>query len=292
MRYWKIRAGKAGYLWDAWKREGIITVGWDVGDVRDQEWDKTRELVDDKYESSPGYVAGVLHRFVGILEDEEMEEGDVAVVLGSGTVLDLCEIGEYRYKKGGLKEAKSHAYWRDVKYYDIGPVRIRDLPDKFQQGGGETSLHLPSTLNEYYVDQDTIDELIEAMQSVEPVELSEGLIDFSEDSIQQYIAGNFKDIDDSIVSLEREYSTRVGDADFFGEDKNGDLVVIEVKTGTAQDNVVGQLLGYMNAIRANEKRKVRGIIVAEDFTERVREAVKSDDIFLFSFKTKLEFTER
>jgi len=63
-----------------------------------------------------------------------------------------------------------------------------------------------------------------------------------------------------------------------------------VKIGTASDSSVGQLLGYMNAIRAKEKKKVRGILVAEDFTKRVKEAVKSDDIKLVEFKTKLEFS--
>jgi len=46
----------------------------------------------------------------------------------------------------------------------------------------------------------------------------------------------------------------------------------------------------MNAIGKERKERVRGILVAEGFTERVKEAIKSGDITLVEFKAKLDFS--
>jgi len=288
VHYWKIRAGRGGEYWETWKRLKIISVGWDVGDLKKLNWDETKEKIERLWgEKSPGSTAGVIRRFAG-LEENGMEKGDIAIILGSATVLDIAEIGDFEYHRGGLPENESHAYWRHVKFYDIGPVRLRDLPEKFQMYQ-DFSLHLPGTLSLFDVEDEIIDDLIEAMKKAVPVELEEGLLSFDEDAVQQYIERNFRDIDPSLISIEREYRTKVGYADFLAKDKNG-KVVIEVKVGTAQDSAVGQLLGYMNSIRKEDKEKVRGILVAEGFTDRVKLAVESDDITLIKFKAKLDFS--
>jgi Holliday junction resolvase-like predicted endonuclease len=217
-----------------------------------------------------------------------MEKGDIAIILGSATVLDLATIGDFEYHMGGLPENESHAYWRHVKFYDVGPVRLRDLPEKYQMYQ-DFSLHLPGTLSSFDFEDEVIDELVEVMKEAVPVELEEGLLSFDEDAVQQYIERNFRDLDPSLTSIEREYHTRVGDVDFLAKDKKG-KVAVEVKVGTAQDNAMGQLLGYMNSIRKEDNKKIRGILVAEGFTERVKLAVKSDDITLIKYKAKLDFS--
>jgi Holliday junction resolvase-like predicted endonuclease len=287
-RYWKIRAGSGGEHWDTWKRKEIITVGWDVGDLKEQSWDDTREKIKNQYdEKNPGGATGIIRKFSGV-ETDGMEEGDLAIILGGGTVLDLAEIGEFEYHPGGMPERESHAYWRHVNFHELGPKRLRDLPEKFQMYK-EFSLHLPKTLSLFDVKEEVIDELVEALKEAAPVDLEEGLLSFDEDAVQQYIERNFRNLDRNLVSVEREYHTRVGDADFLATEKDG-KVVVEVKVGTAQDNAVGQLLGYLNAIRKVTKGKVRGILVAEGFTERVKEAVESDDITLMTYKAKLDFS--
>lgn len=45
-------------LWDTWKKENIISVGWDIGDVTSLEWNEARDLIQEVYESSPGRVVG------------------------------------------------------------------------------------------------------------------------------------------------------------------------------------------------------------------------------------------
>lgn len=286
-RYWKIRAGSGGVYWDTWKREKIITVGWDVGDLSKLSWDETREKIEEQYdERNPGGATGIIRKFAGV-ETDGMKVGDLAIILGSSTVLDLAEVGEFEYHPRGIPQRKSHTYWRHVKFYDLGPKLIRDLPEQFQMYN-EFSLHLPKTFASYDVKEEEIEELIEALKEAASVNLEEGLLSFDEDAVQRYIERNFRDFDDNLISVEREYRTRVGDADFLATEREG-KAVIEVKVGTAQDDAVGQLLGYMNALRKEKKQKIRGILVAEGFSERVKEAVKSDDIILVAYKAKLDF---
>lgn len=67
-----------------------------------------------------------------------------------------------------------------------------------------------------------------------------------------------------------------GRIDLLTVDATGNLVVIELKAGEADRQVCGQILGYMGWVRDNlaRKRDVRGIIVANDFTERCVYAAK------------------
>lgn len=62
-----------------------------------------------------------------------------------------------------------------------------------------------------------------------------------------------------------------GIIDLLANDSNGDLVVIELKAGEADKKVCGQIQAYMGWIKKNlaGQRKVRGIIVANEFTEKL-----------------------
>jgi len=62
-----------------------------------------------------------------------------------------------------------------------------------------------------------------------------------------------------------------GIIDLLVTDSSGDLVVLELKAGEADKKVCGQILAYMGWVRKNlaGKRKVRGIIVANEFTEKL-----------------------
>ncbi len=65
-----------------------------------------------------------------------------------------------------------------------------------------------------------------------------------------------------------EYQTDAGRIDILAVDKQQNLVVVEIKAGRAKDSAIGQLLGYMGCLSTRGK-KVRGILVASNFDERV-----------------------
>ncbi len=89
----------------------------------------------------------------------------------------------------------------------------------------------------------------------------------------------------------KEYDTGAGFVDFFGIDKDDIPVLIEVKLN-ANDSAVGQLLGYIHSIKEkNSYDEVRGILVTQDFSNRVKIALKHVGIKIVRFDVELKFTE-
>ncbi|ABW01088.1 protein of unknown function DUF91 [Caldivirga maquilingensis IC-167] len=85
----------------------------------------------------------------------------------------------------------------------------------------------------------------------------------SERDIVDAIVANPGLIEDGFRVISREYETMVGSIDLLGEDKAGNLVVIEVKRSGASPEAVHQLKRYVDYITSkNPGRVVRGILVA------------------------------
>ena len=58
-----------------------------------------------------------------------------------------------------------------------------------------------------------------------------------------------------------------GRIDITAKDKKGATVVIELKSGRVGRRAIGQILGYMGALmRLKNKKRIRGILVAEEFS--------------------------
>jgi hypothetical protein len=151
---WLIRAGKNGELVDEWLRNGILTVGWDVGDLSETTlgWDETKNrIVDEHHPNDPGHVTGRVRGFVGVRSDQSknVKLDDEVIVMGDASVVGVAVAGEYQYEEDGLAQAPSHTYWRNIaEMQSAGPVELRNLPDRFRQGGRD-SLQLGSTLQRY-----------------------------------------------------------------------------------------------------------------------------------------------
>ncbi|MFQ6018523.1 MAG: endonuclease NucS domain-containing protein [Kiloniellaceae bacterium] len=71
-----------------------------------------------------------------------------------------------------------------------------------------------------------------------------------------------------------EYPTPVGNIDILAEDRDGGLVIIELKVRRGPDAVVGQILRYKGWVKRHLAggRPVRGIIIAQHISDRVRYA--------------------
>ena len=106
----------------------------------------------------------------------------------------------------------------------------------------------------------------------------------------------------NIVQLEPELiitgggSERTVDAgriDITAEDANGNIVVIELKAGTAQPDAIPQLLAYMGTIENPDDKPVRGILVANDFAPRVVQAANAvPNIALKAYSFQFNFQDR
>ena len=72
----------------------------------------------------------------------------------------------------------------------------------------------------------------------------------------------------------RQYSVASVRIDILAKDAEGAYVVIELKAGTAKDQALTQLLAYMADIAEQFNSKVRGILVAHGFSDKLIRASK------------------
>ncbi|MBE0517318.1 MAG: DUF91 domain-containing protein [Methanophagales archaeon] len=146
----------------------------------------------------------------------------------------------------------------------------------------------------YPMGEKPTEELAEEIETEEKV--SFGL----ERDLEEYLSRNLNHLEEGLklYSVEglsgRQYNTDVGRIDLLALDKEGNFVVIELKAGLATDRVVGQVLGYMRYIRKNvaKGKDVRGLIVADDFDERLKYAVgEIPKLKLRKYLVKFEFQD-
>lgn len=90
-----------------------------------------------------------------------------------------------------------------------------------------------------------------------------------------------------------EYRTSVGRIDILAMDENEDFVVLELKLSRGIDTTVGQLLRYMGWLRSEyPDKKVSGVIVAENFDEKIKYAVKVvPNVTLFRYQINFSLSQ-
>jgi len=117
-----------------------------------------------------------------------------------------------------------------------------------------------------------------------------------ERDLQTFLCNDLEQIEPGLKLYQngKEFSTDIGRIDILAIDGGGDLLVIELKAGKAKDAALGQLLGYMSFISSNtaKGKRVRGYIIANDFEERLKYAVKSlDNVKLKAYKVNFSFED-
>lgn len=116
--------------------------------------------------------------------------------------------------------------------------------------------------------------------SVEEEDIEEQIVtEFTisiEKDLQIYLSNRLEEIEDGLTLIGREYKTEIGLIDILCKDKKGEYVVIETKAGKAKEAALGQILGYIGALKeSGVTENIRGILVASDFESRIVFAVKA-----------------
>ena len=104
-------------------------------------------------------------------------------------------------------------------------------------------------------------------------------------NIQQLEAGL------KVIDGGKERVTEAGRIDITAVDIKDNVVIIELKAGTAMPQVITQVLAYMGAIAETDKKPVRGILVAGDFHKRVilaTRAIPNLELRKYSFQFTFE----
>ena len=282
-KWWRITAGENGSLAVDWHEQDIVTVGWadTVGDFREQ---SAEEIVEKDDEAG---AEGQVARFLGMTKDGDgMREGDTVIVYApkpKGIVLGVGEVGEPEYVEDPDLPYDYHRYHRSVTWYDWGPVRLNDLPSDCPQP------YTPKTLVKFHGSREDLESGIKSASKI-PTEDIESVLSLGSDEndMHLWVMRNLQKLDEDISVTEHERSLPVGKMDILAEDSDG-WVVIEIKKSEAGDDPVGQLKGYMNDLRRETDRNVRGILIAEEFTERAKRMKDENDMELYQLKLNPSF---
>nr|WP_303648664.1 endonuclease NucS [Haloarchaeobius litoreus] len=94
----------------------------------------------------------------------------------------------------------------------------------------------------------------------------------SEEDLRQRILDSPELVEPGFQPLVTERRTAAGAVDIFGEDADGNVVVVELKRKRVGPDAVGQLSRYVDALERDlhADATVRGILVAPSVTERAR----------------------
>jgi RecB family endonuclease NucS len=131
----------------------------------------------------------------------------------------------------------------------------------------------------------------------EPADMEEEEVTFGlERDLQSALRANISQLEQGMTISDdgKERITEAGRIDITATDSTGKLVVIELKAGTAQPDVIAQVLAYMGALGESDGRDVRGILVAGDFHKRVilaARAIPNLALRRYSFQFRFEMVK-
>src|SRR5664279_5043974 len=96
------------------------------------------------------------------------------------------------------------------------------------------------------------------------------LLNASEDDMHRAILLKPELLEEGFKPISWEKKVEPGFVDIYGEDKNGKLVIVEVKRKTASKEAALQLAKYIEPIKAKVNREVRAVLVAPSLGKDVQ----------------------
>lgn len=116
------------------------------------------------------------------------------------------------------------------------------------------------------------------------------VLEIREADLENFIVNNVHLLGSNLILKGRQRDTRSGRLDLLFEDENSNLVVVELKLNDIGRYAVNQLRRYIRQVRADTKKKVRGIIVCKDilptFVDEFRK-LRNIQIFHYGWKLKV-----
>jgi RecB family endonuclease NucS len=95
-------------------------------------------------------------------------------------------------------------------------------------------------------------------------------------------------IEPGLTFVDRQVTNDVGRIDVLARDRSGTTVILELKVGEATDASIGQIARYLGWYA--RQGKVRGILIAADFPEKVKYAASAiPNLALRRFQVRFQF---
>ena len=197
--------------------------------------------------------------------------------------------------------------WRVAMVLDRfpGPVPVADVVEAVRKDGYENLLndwakehggvaasvgyHLRAMRRKGMVKMNTYSDAATPAEEVAEVQDSIETTFALERDPQNAIRTNISQLQDGLKIIDdgKERSVPSGRIDILAVAPDGTYVVVELKAGEADRDAVGQILGYIGDLLEEARGKVRGILVAGDFTERAisaSKAVPNLELIAYGFK--------
>lgn len=195
---------------------------------------------------------------------------------------------------GGRPDIGFGAFWRQY----AGETITVD-GERFALIGDIDSEDFPERVKNFIIEVDRIKSLIVESKELYQEVIEEGIEEREfalsvERDIQNYIANNPESLEKGLKIQEKEYATKIGRIDILCIDKNSNYVVIEVKAGVADISTFGQISSYIGVVQEDlaKGQKVRGIIVANNFDEKLKKAILTNPLIsLKKYNVKFQFED-
>jgi hypothetical protein len=206
---------------------------------------------------------------------------------------DLTNTGEEDYP---TDDFKSYTWFKHSAVDPVGPFDIRAFSDISTEEPTNPSQLIASFAYAFLSEERRV-----TPQAIEETSNTTAAISVERD-LRKYLVPNLTSLEPGL-NLYRdqdrdgeEYPIDAGRMriDILAKDQAGDYVIIELKAGVADSETFGQISAYIGWVKRNlaKDNKVRGIIVANDFEERVKYAAQSvSNIELKRYGLKFEFND-
>ncbi len=109
----------------------------------------------------------------------------------------------------------------------------------------------------------------------------------SEKQLSDLLMQDLHLIEEGLVPLKQESPLHKGTIDILAQDKNGKLVVIEVKRRDAHLNAVSQLERYRNDVEKRKNSKTRGILCAPGISETAMKLLSEKGLEFYKLKYEI-----
>lgn len=115
-----------------------------------------------------------------------------------------------------------------------------------------------------------------------------------EGDVQNYLYENLDQLHKGMTAESdntgKEYQVDSGFIDILAEGSEGQPVVIEIKIGKAKRDALGQIQAYMADIMSEYSDNVMGVIVANDFSQKLTRAVSiNPNVELYNYVHQFKF---
>jgi len=231
----------------------------------------------------------------------------IEAVTKLGSVVSTREVIDYVYNKYPDKPWKESSIRCHLIGLSVNHPSSRHYPTLHRQaclfwvGRGRYRLYDPKKDGKSVVEDRQASLFGEkGLEDIEREEISSEAVISLERDLEEYIIGNLNQIEDGLRLYSkkgirgRQLNTDVGRIDILAMDKNDNFVVIELKAGTANYPVIGQILGYISWVRQNiaKDKEVRGLIIADNFDRRLKFAsLETTNVSLKTYQVNFTFKD-